>query len=237
MKEGLLYKHHMTLFNIPYVRRNGFCGYEEWFRDKGGTKMRLERLAVDKFKVFLTFDDMQDRGITKEDLWQDVPKVHDLFRDMMLEADDELGFKVDGPIAVEVFAMPAQGMVFIVSKGQADDDFDDEGFEEGFIEMQVTLDETDEIFYEFDHFEAAIGLASRLYSFGVTGGRLYSFQNRYFMKFDEYDIEDVNESALIALLAEFGNPSTISSFRVNEYGKQLMETDAVEQLYNYFIRK
>lgn len=63
--------------------------------------MRLERLAIDKFKVFLTFDDMDERGITKEDLWQDVPKVHDLFRDMMLEADDELGFKVDGPIAVD----------------------------------------------------------------------------------------------------------------------------------------
>ncbi|MCM2674305.1 genetic competence negative regulator [Alkalicoccobacillus plakortidis] len=199
--------------------------------------MRLERLAVDKFKVFLTFDDMHDRGITKEDLWQDVPKVHDLFRDMMLEADDELGFKVDGPIAVEVFAMPAQGMVFIVSKGQADDDFDDEGFEEGYIEMQVTLDETDEIFYELFHFEAAIGLASRLYSFGVKGGKLYSFQNRYFIKFDEFEIEDVNEGAFISLLAEFGNPSTISSYRVDEYGKQLMADNAVESLYHYFIKK
>ncbi|MDQ0205884.1 genetic competence negative regulator [Alkalicoccobacillus murimartini] len=199
--------------------------------------MRLERLAVDKFKVFLTFDDMHDRGITKEDLWQDVPKVHDLFRDMMLEADDELGFKVDGPIAVEVFAMPAQGMVFIVSKGQADDDFDDEGFEEGYIEMQVTLDETDEIFYELFHFEAAIGLASRLYSFGVKGGKLYSFQDRFFIKFEEQEIEDVNEGAFIALLAEFGNPSTISSYRVDEYGKRLMETDAIKQLYDYFIKR
>ncbi len=113
---------------------------------KGGVGMRLERLAIDKFKVFLTFDDMDERGITKEDLWQDVPKVHDLFRDMMLEADDELGFKVDGPIAVEVFAMPAQGMVFIVTKGTHSDDFDTDDYEDGFIEMQLTLDEIDEVF-------------------------------------------------------------------------------------------
>ncbi len=83
--------------------------------------MRLERLNTNKFKVFLTFDDMKERGITKEDLWQDLPKVHDLFRDMMLEAANELGFKVDGPIAVEVYAMPAQGMVIIVTKGLPDD--------------------------------------------------------------------------------------------------------------------
>ncbi|WP_100407182.1 genetic competence negative regulator [Bacillus solitudinis] len=199
--------------------------------------MRLERLAMDKFKVFLTFDDMKERGITKEDLWQDVPKVHDLFRDMMLEADDELGFKVDGPIAVEVFAMPAQGMVFIVTKGLPDDSFDEDGFEEGYIEMQVTLDEIDEVFYEFKEFEDVIGLASRLYPFGVVGGTLYSFEQAYYLKFEDYDLEGIEEEAFIALLSEFGSPSTITIYRVEEYGKSLMELEAVYRLYHTFIAK
>ncbi|MDV2884294.1 adaptor protein [Alkalihalophilus pseudofirmus] len=199
--------------------------------------MRLERLNVDKFKVFLTFDDMQERGITKEDLWQDVPKVHDLFRDMMLEADDELGFKVDGPIAVEVYAMPAQGMVIIVSKGLPDEDFDIEGFEEGYIEMQVTLDESDEIFYTFKEFEDVIGLSSRLYPFGVIGGQLYFFDGQYYMKFEDMDIIDQDEEAFIALLSEFGYSSTVSIHRVKEYGKTLMENEAVYQLYHTFIKR
>lgn len=143
--------------------------------------MRLERLAIDKFKVFLTYDDMDERGITKEDLWQDVPKVHDLFRDMMLEADDELGFKIDGPIAVEVFAMPAQGMVFIITKGDPADEYDAEDYEEGFIEMQLTLDETDEVFYEFSSFEDVIGLASRLHAIDMLGGELHSYQTRFYL--------------------------------------------------------
>ncbi len=144
--------------------------------------MRLERLAIDKFKVFLTFDDMEERGITKEDLWQDVPKVHDLFRDMMLEADDELGFKVDGPIAVEVFAMPAQGMVFIVTKGTQSDDYDTDDYEDGFIEMQLTLDEIDDVFYEFKSFEDVVGLIPRLKAIDMGGGELYSYENRFFSK-------------------------------------------------------
>ncbi|KHF40368.1 genetic competence negative regulator [Halalkalibacter okhensis] len=197
--------------------------------------MRLERLNTNKFKAFLTFDDMRERGLTKEDLWQDLPKVHDLFRDMILEADDELGFKVDGPIAVEVYAMPAQGMVIIVSKSTSDEDFDEEGFEEGYIEMQVTLDETEDIFYEFADIEDVIALSSRLFPFGIQGGSLYSYKNQYFIKFEEFDVDFVDEETFVALLSEFGNPSTVSSYVVNEYGKRLIKYDSIKELYGTFI--
>ncbi|HSU80507.1 MAG TPA: adaptor protein MecA, partial [Candidatus Angelobacter sp.] len=109
--------------------------------------MRLERLNSDKIKIFLTFDDLQERGLSKDDLWSNLPKVQDLFREMIMEADDELGFQADGPIEVEVFSLPAQGMVIVVSKS-LDTDFIDEDDE--FIEMQVTLDESDEILYRFN---------------------------------------------------------------------------------------
>lgn len=66
--------------------------------------MRLERLNYNKIKIFLTFDDLSERGLTKEDLWRNAPKVQQLFRDMMQEANKELGFEADGPIAVEVFS-------------------------------------------------------------------------------------------------------------------------------------
>ncbi|MGA9287567.1 MAG: genetic competence negative regulator [Anaerobacillus sp.] len=195
--------------------------------------MRLERLTYDKIKIFLTYDDLNERGITKEELWQDVPKVHRLFREMIMEADDELGFKVDGPIAVEVFSLPAQGMVVIVTKGSNDNDFEDD-YNEEYIEMQVTLDESDEVFYEFKSFEDVIGLSKRLINVGIQGGTLYSFQQYFYLKFDEEEFADFELDSLVALLAEFGNPSTITSYRVIEYGKTLMESTAVEQLNHYF---
>ena len=45
--------------------------------------MRIERLGQDKIRIFLTFDDLSERGIQKEDMWQEIPKVHDLFTEMM----------------------------------------------------------------------------------------------------------------------------------------------------------
>lgn len=203
--------------------------------DKGGLEMRIERLNPDKIKIFLTFDDLTERGITKDEIWQDIPKVHQLFRDMMLEADDELGFKVEGPIAVEVFSLAAQGMVVIVSKGNTEVDFEDE--EDDYIEMQVTIDESSEVFYEFLSFEDVIALSGRLYPLGMDAGQLYAFRDRFYLGFEEDAVESYEHDSLIALLSEFGNPSTMTSYRVQEYGKKLMESQAIERIYQTFLNR
>lgn len=198
--------------------------------------MRLERLNYDKIKIFLTFDDLSERGITKEEMWQDIPKVHQLFRDMMLEASDELGFEADGPIAIEVFSMPAQGMVIIVTKSKKEDDIEEE-FDDGYIEMQVTLDESEDIIYEFSTIEEVISLAPRLSSFGVPTGCLLYFENRYFLTFEEKDLYGIDIDAFIALLSEYGNPSTITIFRLMEYGKEIIKDNAIQQLYKVFFKQ
>ena len=193
--------------------------------------MRLERLTHNKIKIFLTFDDLMDRGLTKEDLWKDTFKVHQLFREMIEEASEELGFEVNGSIAVEVYSLPAQGMVVIVtSEGEYDET--EEEFADDYIEMQVTLDESDDIFYEFQTFEDVIQLAHRLYAIGCLDGTLYSYQNRFYLHVAEEPPIPVDN--FVALLAEFASPSTITIHRVQEYGKKLIERRAIEQLVRYF---
>lgn len=180
---------------------------------------------------------MKERGISKEDLWQDIPKVHELFRDMMVEAADELDFQIDGPLAVEVYAVPAQGMVIIVTKGQTEDEFDFDDLEDGYIEMQVTLDESDEVIYVFTDVEDVISLVPRLVSFGVFGGTLYSFEGRYYLQFTEEDVRDVEEDTFVSILSEFGSPATVSPYRLYEYGKKIMNGDAIRRLYSTFFER
>lgn len=197
--------------------------------------MRLERLNYNKIKIFLTFDDLLERGLTKEDLWQNAPKVQQLFRDMMHEANKELGFEADGPIAVEVFSLQAQGMVVIVTKEHQEIGLD-EDFSDDFIEMQVTLDESEDILYEFASFEDVISLAERLYPLGVENGKLYSFQNHFYLLLEE-SAASLSHENLIAILAEFGNSATITIYRLTEYGKELMAERALAQLHHYFVAK
>lgn len=193
--------------------------------------MRLERLNGDKIKIFLTFDDLKERGISKEDMWHDLPRVEQLFRDMIMEADDELGFQADGPIDVEVFSLPAQGMVVIVSKSVNHDDFEDN---DNYIEMQVTLDESNDILYQFNDIDDVIALSQCLHDMGVTSGALYLFEGKYYLSVDEEDVS-IDIDILVAVLAEFGNTSTITVHRLKEYGKCLLAKEAVGEIYRHFV--
>ncbi|MFG6118484.1 MULTISPECIES: genetic competence negative regulator [Thalassobacillus] len=194
--------------------------------------MRLERMSNDKFKIFLTFDDLIERGLTKEDLWHDLPRVHQLFSDMMYEASDELGFELDGTLLVQVYLLQAQGMFIVVT--QTERDYQDE--DEDYIEMKVTLDESKELIFSFIEFEDIIQVSRRLYNLGVEGGSIIHYGDYYYMKLEEEDIEDLNREQVIALMSEFGTPSIVTSHRLKEYGKIVMENDAAKQVFDYFIK-
>ncbi|WP_112181202.1 MULTISPECIES: genetic competence negative regulator [Paraliobacillus] len=192
--------------------------------------MRLERLSSDQFKIFLTFDDLVDRGLTKEDLWKDLPRMQALFHDMMYEASDELGFELEGVLLVQVHVMQAQGMLIIVTQSDVEDEED----EEDFIEMKVTLDESKELIFLFQSFEDLIQLAIHLEQVGITGGTVYSFDGNYYMELTDEEVVDMNREHVIAILSEFASPSILTSHRLIEYGNTIMSQNAVEQLNKYF---
>lgn len=167
--------------------------------------MRVERLNHDKIRIFLTFDDLSERGIEKEDMWRDIPKVHELFNDMMEQAYDELGFEVSGPVAVEVFALPAQGMVVIVTRGKSGSKMEkDEDDEDEVYELEVTLEESDLIIYSFRDFEHMVEASHRINAMLTNGGAAYFYQGKYYLVLEEVDLEQERYQKLIAILSEYG---------------------------------
>ncbi len=84
--------------------------------------MRLERLNYNKIKIFITLDDLFDRGLTKDDIWKDSLKWHQLFHDMLEEASETFDVEIQGSVAVEIFSMQAQGMVMIVTMDEQEEE-------------------------------------------------------------------------------------------------------------------
>lgn len=198
--------------------------------------MRMERLGRDKIRIFLTFDDLTERGIQKEDLWREIPKVHELFSEMMDQAYTELGFDASGPLAVEVFAMPAQGMVVIVTRGKQDhimdsalDDLDEEVYE-----MEVTLEQSEAIIYRFRDIEDVIGAARTLAGRLTDDGRLYRHADQWVLIFEPSDYELDAYQSIIAVLAEYGEATTITQAVLEEYGQVIIPQQAVKVLAEHF---
>lgn len=194
----------------------------------GGFVMRLERLNYNKIKIFLTLDDLFDRGLTREDIWKDSLKWHQLFHDMIEEASVTFDVDIQGSIAVEIFSMQAQGMVMILTM----DEEQDEIFADGFIDMQVTLEGNTEILFEFDDFEDVISLAKRLAIIGFSGGSLYSMKNSYYVLIE--NVSSDSQVQIAAIMAEYGIPSFISKYVLIEYGKTIIEEQAVAEILTYF---
>ncbi|RKP57084.1 genetic competence negative regulator [Cohnella endophytica] len=198
--------------------------------------MRMERLSQDKIRIFLTFDDLTERGIQKEDMWREIPKVHELFSEMMDQAYNELGFDASGPLAVEVFAMPAQGMVVIVTRGKLERDADSHAEdEEEVYELEVTLEQSEAIIYRFRDIEDAIGAAKTLSGRLTEEGRMYRYQNQWVLTFDPAGLETSGYHALIAVLAEYGEASSITPAVLEEYGKLIISSNAVKVLAENFM--
>jgi adapter protein MecA 1/2 len=200
--------------------------------------MKIERLSQDKIRIFLTFDDLMERGIQKDDIWREIPKIHELFSDMMDQAHSELGFDASGPLAVEVFALPAQGMVVIVTRGEmnrADSaDYLEDEEEEDVYEMEVTLEETDLISYAFSDFEHLLSAAKLLAPYLPEGGRLYFYKNKYILQIDPVEMQEYGYQSLIALLSEYGEATSVTTAVLEDYGKVIIADNAISALCTHF---
>jgi adapter protein MecA 1/2 len=204
-----------------------------------GSCVKIERLSQDKIRIFLTFDDLSDRGIQKDDMWRDIPKAHELFSEMMDQAYSELGFDATGPLAVELFTMPAQGMVVIVTRGKMEvqqhlDDMEDA---EEIYEMEVTLEQSDLISYAFRDFEDMLSAAKVLNPLLLDGGTLFSYKDRYILQIEPTQFEDTQYHAVIAVLSEYGDATSVTTAVLEEYGKTVIADDAVKVLCSHFFNK
>lgn len=192
--------------------------------------MRLERLTANKIKIFLTSDDLIDRGLSKEDIWKDSSKWNQLFHDMLEEASEEFDVDIQGSVAVEIFSLQAQGMIMIITVNEVEED--EELLYDGFIEMQVSVGGFDDLIYEIEEFEDIIGLAKRLSSMNIFGGSLYTLNNRYYFLMVKLEASKNEQAACV--LSEYGNASIISPYILSEYGKSIIEDKAVETILHFF---
>ncbi|MEW8985916.1 MAG: genetic competence negative regulator [Bacillus sp. (in: firmicutes)] len=192
--------------------------------------MRLERLTYNKIKFFLTTDDLYDRGLSKDDIWIDSLKWNQLFHDMLAEANEEFGMEFQGTIAVEIYSLQAQGMVMILTMEESNQD--EESLEDVFIEMQVTIEDSNEVLFEFTSIVEVIQLSKRFTTMEIFGGSLYSMNEKYYLLFEEIEAESKNR--LISVLAEYGDPSLLSIHRLIEYGKLIIQDKTIETIVDYF---
>ena len=87
--------------------------------------MKLERINENQIRCTLTSDDLANREIKLSELAYGTEKAKDLFRDMMQQAQYELGFEADNmPLMIEAIPVSADSIVLIITKVEDPEELD-----------------------------------------------------------------------------------------------------------------
>lgn len=79
--------------------------------------MKLEKINDNQIRCTLTSDDLADRELKLSELAYGTEKARDLFRDMMQQAQIELGFEANNvPLMIEAVPMAPDGIMLIITK-------------------------------------------------------------------------------------------------------------------------
>jgi len=196
--------------------------------------MKIERIARDKVRIFISYEDLERRGIDRDEIWHNGKKVQELFWDMMETAYEEVGFEVAGPISIEAFTMPSEGVVVIVTRVPSlpvrkDEE---EGEEDGLdFEMPEPIDSN--FVFKMRDFEDIVRVSHALLEFGVAT-RLYEHGGAYLLTVDENSMSDEEYDSVWAILQEYGEFSSLSPTWLEEYGKSVIDHNAVETITEHF---
>jgi adapter protein MecA 1/2 len=194
--------------------------------------MRVERISKDKVRIFISYADLEERGIARDEIWRNSKKVQELFWDMMETAYDEVGFEIAGPIAVEAFTMPTEGVVVIVtrvpglpgqSKLEEEDNLD--------VDVNATFYST--FVFKFQDFEDVIQAAHALVDYGMEAN-LYKYQGQYHLFVDEESLREDQYDAIWAILHEYGDYSAVTSAVLDEYGVCVIKHHTISVLVEQF---
>jgi adapter protein MecA 1/2 len=189
--------------------------------------MRVERIAKDKVRIFISYDDLEERGIDRDEIWKNGKKVQELFWDMMETAYAEVGFEIAGPIAVEAFTMPTEGVVVVVTRIPSLPGRDDEEDEE--IDVSLESDIFSTFVFRFGDFEDLVRAAHALAPYRFDSG-LYQYEGAYHLFVDEESLPEDHYDTIWAILHEYGEYSVVTRAVLEEYGQPILKRRAIEQI-------
>ena len=207
--------------------------------------MEMEHINENTIRVLIKSEDLAARGITFLDLLGNHNEIENFFYSILEEVDIDEEFK--GSEAVTFQVLPkGDGLELFISKNlppEGMENFDDmsDGSTEDITDMlkkhvASQLQETESqpelgnrFIFELNSFEAMVQLASEVYLDSVTTN-LYQMNDRYYLEvqFMDNDTTDIEVENALAYLMEFANRTQVTSEVLAEYGKIIMEHDALE---------
>lgn len=209
--------------------------------------MKIEKVSENKIKVTISMDDLHSRNLDLKALNYDSPAAQELFLDMMEQAEQELGFSTsDSQLMIE--AMPGSEDNFIITISKLDEESDFESMQKYIKDKYRKKDLRAKgrnrkicsamLIYSFSSFDDVVELAKRIHPSYGGDSTLYKLKETYYLMLTKSNVTQSSSRMFDAVMGEYGgrkiiNPNFYEGY-LSEYGVQLMDGNAIEDLNRYF---
>ena len=147
--------------------------------------MKIERLSENQIRCTLYKADLADKEMLLTELAYGTDKAKELFREMMQQASNELGFEVDNiPLMIEAIPVSPECLVLIVTKGEDPEELDTRfsRFTKPAIDEYDSEDDEYSEHEEYDHSPMLPTTDSLLEALGSLAENLNAFNNNRMSK-------------------------------------------------------
>ena len=201
--------------------------------------MKIERFGDDRIRIFVSYDDLEERDIDLDAFAYNSLETQELFWDLMEQAEIELGFEVqESQLCIEAVSDVDQGFVITITRIDEENDFESihKFIKNHYKRKDLTVKKRTSsicatmLIYAIDSFDDLCVLAREIKPLFAGRSAVHSLDNIYYLVLSSIDGNISNKDKFDNILCEYADRmSSVEFFEgyLNEYGKLLMENDAL----------
>lgn len=211
--------------------------------------MKIEKLTDNKIRVILSIKDLERKNTKIENLISPSVESQNLFLDILVKAEKEVGFYTDGcKLLIECFSSD-ELFIFTITKYFEEKltKYDNSQFKKKLSVKKKSYDLNNKnAIYSFDSFETFCDFCSNINSISLDTTKiskiisLYLYNNTYYIILNNINTSSDNLNKFYSSISEFGKLekcSEIFQTKLLEHGKLIIKKNAISTCIKHFIKK
>ena len=214
--------------------------------------MKIEKLTDNKIRVILNLEDLEENNIKSENIISKPMETQNLFLNILLKAEKEVGFYTDGcRLLIEAFSSSEGIFVFTITKFKENDTKDNSYNSLAKKKLivrrkSVNLNNTKTI-YTFENFDIFCDFCNNINKLSKINVKkiakyisLYTYNDKYYLSLSDintnYEFLDMFYSTISEFATLFSHSESFEH-KLSEHGKLIMKKNAISTTIKYFFDK
>ena len=208
--------------------------------------MKIEKLNENKIRITLNIEDLNERNIDMHSFMSNSIESQDIFMDMLDKADQEVGFNTDD-CRIMIEALALKNGVFVLTITKFEHDTEKNSFRRKNLHIKrkspsLNLEKTIYSFESFDTFCEFCSFISntleeqQILDFAKESS-LYEYNSNYYLVLSNINVNSNSLKYICSSITEFAhfvNSSELFESKIKEYGKLVIEKNAILTCMEYF---